>query len=209
MLKKLAVISLAAGALVLVAPTVATAAPTVPAASSDSYPTPPGAKVGDPIIDICEVSTIVFGSGYFPGVRERQRVGVRLQRRQGRRLRQHRRRRRKPDPPRSVRRPTVRAPTPSPSTARVRTPPRSRFRTATMRPPAATTIPGLRARDRSCRSPVAASSWPSPAEACRPGSSAAEQQLWSPVEPSSRWEHRAASAPRSGCRLVRWSTGRR
>lgn len=65
MLKKLAVISLAAGALVLVAPTVATAAPTVPAASSDSYPTPPGAKVGDPIIDICEVSTIVFGPGYF------------------------------------------------------------------------------------------------------------------------------------------------
>lgn len=65
MLKKLAAISLAAGALVLVAPTVATAAPTVPAASSDSYPTPPGAKVGDPIIDICETSTIVFGSGYF------------------------------------------------------------------------------------------------------------------------------------------------
>ena len=65
MLKKLAAISLAAGALVLVAPTVATAAPTVPSASSDSYPTPPGAKVGDPIIDICEVSTIVFGPGYF------------------------------------------------------------------------------------------------------------------------------------------------
>jgi len=65
MLKKLAAISLAAGALVLVAPTVATAAPTVPAASSDSYPTPPGAKVGDPIIDICETSTIVFGPGYF------------------------------------------------------------------------------------------------------------------------------------------------
>lgn len=65
MLKKLAAISLAAGALVFVAPTVATAAPTVPAASSDSYPTPPGAKVGDPIIDICETSTIVFGPGYF------------------------------------------------------------------------------------------------------------------------------------------------
>lgn len=65
MLKKLAAISLTAGALVLVAPAVATAAPTVPAASSDSYPSPPGAKVGDPIIDICEVSTIVFGQGYF------------------------------------------------------------------------------------------------------------------------------------------------
>lgn len=65
MLKKLAAISLTAGALVLVAPAVATAAPTVPAASSDSYPSPPGVKVGDPIIDICEVSTIVFGPGYF------------------------------------------------------------------------------------------------------------------------------------------------
>jgi hypothetical protein len=65
MLKKLAAISLTAGALVLLAPAVATAAPTVPAASTDSYSTPPGVKVGDPIIDICEVSTIVFGSGYF------------------------------------------------------------------------------------------------------------------------------------------------
>ncbi|MFK3679863.1 hypothetical protein ACI2IP_19225 [Microbacterium sp. NPDC090218] len=66
MLKKLAAISLTAGALVLVAPAVATAAPTtVPAASSDGYPSPPGVKVGDPIIDICEVSTIVFGPGYF------------------------------------------------------------------------------------------------------------------------------------------------
>ncbi|MEU4016360.1 hypothetical protein AB0E56_13955 [Microbacterium sp. NPDC028030] len=66
MLKKLAAISLTAGALVLVAPAVATAAPTsVPTASSDSYPSPPGVKVNDPIIDTCEVSTIVFGSGYF------------------------------------------------------------------------------------------------------------------------------------------------
>ncbi len=65
MLKKLAAISLAAGALVFIAPTVATAAPTAPDASSDSYPSPPGVKVGDPIIDTCEVSTIVFGSGYF------------------------------------------------------------------------------------------------------------------------------------------------
>ena len=65
MLKKLAAISLTAGALVFIAPTVATAAPTVPDAASDSYPSPPGVKVDDPIIDICEVSTIVFGSGYF------------------------------------------------------------------------------------------------------------------------------------------------
>ncbi len=66
MLKKLAAISLTAGALVLMAPAVASAAPsTVPAASSDSYTTPPGVKVGDPVIDICEVSTIVFGPGYF------------------------------------------------------------------------------------------------------------------------------------------------
>ncbi|AZH78091.1 MULTISPECIES: hypothetical protein [Microbacterium] len=65
MLKKLAAISLTAGALVLLAPAVATAAPTVPAASTDSYSTPPGVKVGDPIIDICEVSTIVFGPGFF------------------------------------------------------------------------------------------------------------------------------------------------
>ncbi|MBS0025586.1 hypothetical protein [Microbacterium paraoxydans] len=65
MLKKLAAISLTAGALVLVAPTIATAAPTIPDASYDSYPSPPGAKVGDPIIDVCEVSTIVFGPGYF------------------------------------------------------------------------------------------------------------------------------------------------
>ncbi|KJQ53646.1 hypothetical protein [Microbacterium sp. SA39] len=65
MLKKLAAISLAAGALVFIAPTAATAAPTAPDAASDSYPSPPGVKVGDPIIDTCEVSTIVFGADYF------------------------------------------------------------------------------------------------------------------------------------------------
>ncbi|WP_047523033.1 hypothetical protein [Microbacterium sp. ZOR0019] len=66
MLKKLAAISLTAGALVLAAPAVATAAPTLaPTASSNDYPTPPGVKVSDPIIDTCEVSTIVFGAGYF------------------------------------------------------------------------------------------------------------------------------------------------
>ncbi|WP_334146983.1 hypothetical protein [Microbacterium sp.] len=65
MLKKLAAISLTVGALVLFAPAVATAAPSVPAASSDSYADKPGVKVNDPIIDICEVSTVVFGPGYF------------------------------------------------------------------------------------------------------------------------------------------------
>lgn len=65
MLKKLAAISLAAGALVFIAPTVATAAPTVPDAASDSYPSPPGVKVDEPIIDTCEASTVVFGTGYF------------------------------------------------------------------------------------------------------------------------------------------------
>lgn len=65
MLKKLAAISLTAGALVLIAPSVATAAPSVPAAASDSYAETPDVKVQDPIIDTCEVSTITFGSGYF------------------------------------------------------------------------------------------------------------------------------------------------
>lgn len=70
MLKKLAAIGLTAGALVFAAPAVATAAPLVPTTSSDlyatdSYATPPGVKVGDPIIDICAVSTVVFGKGYF------------------------------------------------------------------------------------------------------------------------------------------------
>ena len=59
MLKKLAAISLTAGALILAAPTVASAAP------SDSYPSPPSAKVGDAIIDTCEVSTVAFGAGFF------------------------------------------------------------------------------------------------------------------------------------------------
>ena len=65
MLKKLAAISLTAGALVFIAPTVATAAPSVPTATSDSYAETPDVRVKDPIIDICEVSTIVFGPGYF------------------------------------------------------------------------------------------------------------------------------------------------
>ncbi|KNY07451.1 hypothetical protein [Microbacterium sp. GCS4] len=61
MLKKLAAISLTAGALVLMAPAVASAAP----AASDSYADKPRVSVGDPVIDICEVSTVVFGAGYF------------------------------------------------------------------------------------------------------------------------------------------------
>jgi len=66
MLKKLAVISLTAGALVLMAPSVATAAPIESITTeSGSYAEPPRVKVDDPIIDICEVSTIVFGAGFF------------------------------------------------------------------------------------------------------------------------------------------------
>jgi hypothetical protein len=65
MLKKMAAISLTVGALVLIAPTAATAAPSVPAATSGSYAETPDVRVNDPIIDICEVSTIVFGPGYF------------------------------------------------------------------------------------------------------------------------------------------------
>lgn len=61
MLKKLAAISLTAGALVLMAPAVASAAP----AASDSYADTPRVSVGDAVIDICEVSTVVFGAGYF------------------------------------------------------------------------------------------------------------------------------------------------
>ncbi|WP_247629676.1 hypothetical protein [Microbacterium croceum] len=61
----MAAISLTVGALVLIAPTAATAAPSVPAATSDSYAETPDVRVNDPIIDICEVSTIVFGPGYF------------------------------------------------------------------------------------------------------------------------------------------------
>lgn len=64
MLKKLAVISLTVGALVLLAPSAATAAPSA-YAEPDSYSGTPGVTVDDPIIGICEASTIVFGSGYF------------------------------------------------------------------------------------------------------------------------------------------------
>jgi hypothetical protein len=58
MLKKLAAISLTAGALVLLAPAVASA-------ESDTYADTPRVAVGDPIIDTCEVSTVAFGAGYF------------------------------------------------------------------------------------------------------------------------------------------------
>lgn len=63
MLKKLAVISLTAGALVLMAPAVATAAPS--ATATGSYAETPGVKVDKPIIDTCEASTVVFSDGYF------------------------------------------------------------------------------------------------------------------------------------------------
>lgn len=59
MLKKLAALSLAAGVIILAAPTAASAAP------SDSYADKPSVTVNDPIIDICDVSTIVFGAGSF------------------------------------------------------------------------------------------------------------------------------------------------
>lgn len=58
MLKKLAAISLIAGAAVFVAPAVATA--------DDSYSDKPSVTVDDPIIDNCDVSTIMFGPGSFP-----------------------------------------------------------------------------------------------------------------------------------------------
>lgn len=64
MLKKLAAISLTAGVLVLMAPAVASAAPVAPA-ESDSYSGTPRVGVDDPIIDICDVSTVAFGAGYF------------------------------------------------------------------------------------------------------------------------------------------------
>lgn len=64
MLKKLAAISLTVGALVLLAPVAANAATAVPAAS-DSYAEKPDVSVDDPIIGICEASTIVFGAGWF------------------------------------------------------------------------------------------------------------------------------------------------
>lgn len=58
MLKKMAVLSLAVGALVLSAPVAANAA-------SDPYAKPPGASVDDPIIDTCGESTVAFDAGYF------------------------------------------------------------------------------------------------------------------------------------------------
>lgn len=64
MLKKLAAISLTVGALVLCAPIAADAA-TAATAASDSYSGTPSVSVDDPIIDTCEVSTIVFGAGWF------------------------------------------------------------------------------------------------------------------------------------------------
>ncbi|WP_194422071.1 hypothetical protein [Microbacterium abyssi] len=69
MLKKLAVISLAAGALVLCAPVAASAAPSDSAPLiAHSYAEPPDVTVDHPVIDRCEVSSIVFGAGFFdPG----------------------------------------------------------------------------------------------------------------------------------------------
>lgn len=76
MLKKLAAIGLTAGALVLCAPAIATAAPLDGAAlTNDSYVDPPHVSVDDAVIGTCESSAIVFGTGYFsPG--ENVSVGV-------------------------------------------------------------------------------------------------------------------------------------
>lgn len=75
MLKKLAVISLTAGVLVLAAPAVASAASSaVPASTAtSSYAEEPRVSIDDAIIDVCEVSTISFGAGYFTAG---ERVGV-------------------------------------------------------------------------------------------------------------------------------------
>ncbi|MDA4894177.1 MULTISPECIES: hypothetical protein [Microbacterium] len=60
MLKKAAAITLAAGALVFAAPAASFAA--------DPYVGPPSVAVDGPIIDVCNVSTVSFGAGYFvPG----------------------------------------------------------------------------------------------------------------------------------------------
>lgn len=72
MLKKMAAISLCAFALIVATPSVAGATSDV-ALESDSYAETPKVSVDDPIIDICAVSTVVFGPGYFlPG----ENVGV-------------------------------------------------------------------------------------------------------------------------------------
>ena len=69
MLKKLAAISLTAGALVLAVPATASAAP------GDSYAEPPSVLVDTPVVDVCGESTVVFEPGYFqPG--ETVSVGV-------------------------------------------------------------------------------------------------------------------------------------
>jgi hypothetical protein len=76
MLKKMAVIGLTAGALLLAAPTAASAASfEVPAPPPGTYAENPRVSVGDPIIETCEAATISFGAGYFlPG--ERVNVAV-------------------------------------------------------------------------------------------------------------------------------------
>ncbi|WP_144877204.1 LPXTG cell wall anchor domain-containing protein [Microbacterium sp. 1.5R] len=60
MLKKLAAIGLTAGALVLLAPSMASAAD-----DSDSYANTPRVSVDNPVIESCGASTIAFGAGYY------------------------------------------------------------------------------------------------------------------------------------------------
>lgn len=66
MLKKLAVIGLTAGALVLGAPIAASAAPAEFALDAHAtYTDGPGGTVDRPVIDQCDSSTISFASGHF------------------------------------------------------------------------------------------------------------------------------------------------
>ncbi|WP_404475499.1 hypothetical protein [Microbacterium aerolatum] len=69
MRKELAVISLAIGALVLCAPVAASAASADSAPLiAHSYAKPPDVTVDHPVIDTCELSSIVFSAGFFvPG----------------------------------------------------------------------------------------------------------------------------------------------
>ncbi|WP_243224824.1 hypothetical protein [Microbacterium sp. CIAB417] len=70
MLKKMAVIGLTAGALVLAAPAAASAASFETPPPPNTYAETPRVSVGDPIITPCEASTIAFSAGYFlPGER--------------------------------------------------------------------------------------------------------------------------------------------
>lgn len=65
MLKKVTVLGLTVGAMVLMAPFAASADTEGTDPANGTYATPPRAGVEKPVIDTCDVSTIVFGAGYF------------------------------------------------------------------------------------------------------------------------------------------------